>query len=184
MSQFSLKRVLAQQRASHISRRPSARFGVYAPRPYDVCMPNLAQTLKQEIARIARKEVRDDVAALRKAASTYRSEIAALKRSVKDLQAQLRATQRATARSAPVQFEVSASSRPGRKPAFNAERLKAKRQALGLSQAQMAALLGIFSLSQWKWESGQVTPRASKLVRYFDVMAMGKREAAKQLETA
>lgn len=81
-------------------------------------------------------------------------------------------------------MEVSAPSRPGRKPVFNAERLKAKRQALGLSQAQMAALLGISSLSQWKWESGQVTPRASKLVRYFEVMAMGKREAAKQLDTA
>jgi DNA-binding transcriptional regulator YiaG len=147
-------------------------------------MPNLAQTLKQEVARIARKEVRDDVAALRKAASAHRSEIAALKRSVRDLQAQLRATQRATARSAPVQLEVGASSRPGRKPAFNAERLKAKRQALGISQAQMAALLGISSLSQWKWESGQVTPRASKLVRYFEVMAMGKREAATRLETA
>ncbi len=145
-------------------------------------MPNLAQTLKQEIARIARKEVRADVTALRKASSAYRSEIAALKRSVKDLQGQLRATQRVSARSAPVQSAVEASSRPGRKPAFNAERLKAKRQALGLSQAQMAALLGISSLSQWKWESGQVTPRASKLARYFEVMAMGKRAAAKQLE--
>jgi DNA-binding transcriptional regulator YiaG len=133
-------------------------------------MPNLAQTLKQEIARIARKEVREDVTALRKAASTYRSEIAALKRSVKDLQVQLRATHRASARAAPVQV--------------HAERLKAKRQALGLSQAQMAALLGISTLSQWKWESGQVTPRASKLARYFEVMAMGKREAAKQLEAA
>jgi DNA-binding transcriptional regulator YiaG len=147
-------------------------------------MPNLAQTLKQEIARIARKEVREDVTALRKAASTYRSEIAALKRSVKDLQVQLRATHRASARAAPVQVQEDASSRPGRKPTFNAERLKAKRQALGLSQAQMAALLGISTLSQWKWESGQVTPRASKLARYFEVMAMGKREAAKQLEAA
>ena len=147
-------------------------------------MPNLAQTLKTEIARIARKEVREDVTALRKAASTYRSEIAALKRSVNDLQVQLRATQRASARGAPVQVQEDASSRPGRKPTFNAERLKAKRQALGLSQAQMAALLGISTLSQWKWESGQVTPRASKLARYFEVMAMGKREATKQLEAA
>lgn len=147
-------------------------------------MPNLAQTLKQEIARIARKEVREDVTALRKTASTYRSEIAALKRSVKHLQVQLRATQRASDRRAPVQAHEDASSRPGRKATFNAERLKVKRQALGLSQAQMAALLGISTLSQWKWESGQVTPRASKLARYFEVMAMGKREAAKQLEAA
>jgi len=48
----------------------------------------------------------------------------------------------------------------------------------------MAELLGVSALSQWKWESGQVTPRASKLARYFEVMAMGKREAARQLEAA
>lgn len=147
-------------------------------------MPNLAQTLKQEIARIARKEVREDVMALRKASSTYRSEIAALKRSVKDLQVQLRAAQRTSARGSTVQAQEGASPRSGRKAMFSAERLKAKRQALGLSQAQMAALLGISTLSQWKWESGQVTPRASTLARYFEVMAMGKREAAKQLEAA
>jgi DNA-binding transcriptional regulator YiaG len=162
---------------------PDARFCKLVAWTYDVAMPNLAQTLKQEIARIARKEVREDVTALRKAASTYRSEIAALKRSVKDLQVQLRATQRAFSRGAPAQAQEGSSSRPGRRPTFNAERLKAKRQALGLSQAQMASLLGISALSQWKWESGQVTPRASKLARYFAVMAMGKREATKQLGT-
>ncbi len=148
---------------------------------YDGCMPNLAQTLKQEIARIARREVREDIAGLRKASSSYRSEIAALKRSVKDLQAQLRAAEKKVARSAPAQVRTDVSSRPGRKATFSAERLKAKRQALGLSQAQMAVLLGVSSLSVWKWESGQVTPRASKLARYFAVMAMGKREALRQI---
>lgn len=147
-------------------------------------MQNLAQTLKQEIARIVRKELRQDVAALRKAASGYRSDIAALKRTVKDLQVQLRSTQRASARNAPPQSQEGAVPRAGRKASFDAERLKAKRLALGLSQAQMAALLGISTLSQWKWESGQVTPRASKLVRYFEVMAMGKREVAKVLEAS
>lgn len=73
-------------------------------------------------------------------------------------------------------------TRPGRKRVFNAERLKAKRLLLGLSQAQMAQLLGISTLSQWKWESSQVTPRASMLDQYFQVMGMGKREALRQLQ--
>ena len=51
-----------------------------------------------------------------------------------------------------------------------------------MSQAQMARLLGISSLSLWKWESGQVTPRASMLERYFAAMSMGKREAWKVIE--
>lgn len=144
-------------------------------------MPNFAQSLKQEIARIARKEVKGDVTALRKATVGYRSEIAALKRQVKDLGVQLRAAQRTVSRSLSANAFEEPKARPGRKRTFSAERLKAKRLAFGLSQAQMAQLLGISSLSQWKWESGQVMPRAGKLARYFEVMSMGKREALRAL---
>lgn len=147
-------------------------------------MPNLAQTLKQEISRIARKEVREDIAALRKAVTAHRSEIASLKRTAKELGTQLRLAQKAVKRAAPAVVEQKATGRPGRKRSFNAERLKAKRLALGMSQAQMARLLGISSLSLWKWESGQVTPRASMLERYFAAMSMGKREAWKVIEAS
>ncbi len=162
-----------------------ARQRAYCQAPrntYHVRMPNFAQALKQEIARIARKEVRDDIAALRKASTAYRSEIASLKRAIKDLTTQLRLAKKAVARSAPADAVEQSVTRAGRKRVFNAERLKAKRLSLGLSQAQMAQLLGISTLSQWKWESGQVTPRASMLDQYFQVMGMGKREALRQLE--
>jgi hypothetical protein len=43
-------------------------------------MPNIASLLKAEISRVARKEIRAEITALRKAATTHRSEIAALKR--------------------------------------------------------------------------------------------------------
>jgi DNA-binding XRE family transcriptional regulator len=159
--------------------------GAYCQAPrrtYHVRMPNFAQALKQEIARIARKEVRDDIVALRKASTAYRSEIASLKRSIKDLTAQLRLAKKAVARSASADVVEQSAMRRGRKRVFNAERLKAKRLSLGLSQAQMAQLLGISTLSQWKWESGQVTPRVSMLDQYCQVMGMGKREALKHLE--
>lgn len=147
-------------------------------------MPNLAQTLKQEISRVARKEVREDIASLRKAVTAHRSEIAALKRIVKELGTQLRLAKKAVSRAAPAVAEQNDTGRPGRKPSFNAGRLKAKRQALGMNQAQMAQLLGISSLSLWKWESGQVTPRPSMLERYFVAMKMGKREAWKVIEAS
>lgn len=147
-------------------------------------MPNFAQTLKQEISRVARKEVREDITALRKAVTAHRSEIAALKRMLKELGAQLRFAQKAEIRASPAAVEQKASARPGRKRAFSADRLKAKRKALGMSQAQMAQLLDISSLSLWKWESGQVTPRASMLERYFVTMNMGKREAWTVIEAS
>lgn len=151
---------------------------------YHLCMPNLAQTLKQEISRIARKEVRGDVAALRKAVTAQRSEIASLKRAVKELGTQLRSAQKAVRRAAPAVVEQTDAGRPGRKPSFNADRLKAKRQALGMNQVQMAQLLGISSLSLWKWESGRVTPRPGMLERYFAAMKMGKREAWNVIEAS
>ncbi|MBN9370586.1 MAG: helix-turn-helix transcriptional regulator [Hydrogenophaga sp.] len=52
-----------------------------------------------------------------------------------------------------------------------------------MSQEQMAQLLGISTLSLWKWESCQVTPRTSMLERHFVAMDMGKREAWRALET-
>lgn len=41
-------------------------------------MPNIAAVLKNEISRVARKEVRFETLKLKKAAATYRSETAAL----------------------------------------------------------------------------------------------------------
>ena len=64
---------------------------------------------------------------------------------------------------------------------FSHETLIAKREALGFTQKQMAALIGVSSLSVYKWESGRVTPRAAQLERLQAVLKMGVREARAQL---
>ena len=43
-------------------------------------MSNIAAALKAEIIRLARRELRDETAKLKKASAHYRSDIAALKR--------------------------------------------------------------------------------------------------------
>ena len=53
-------------------------------------MSNIASVLKEEISRIARKEIRRETASLKKSSTMYRSEIAALKRRVHELERQLR----------------------------------------------------------------------------------------------
>ena len=45
-------------------------------------MPNIASVLKDEILRLARKEVRTATEGLKKASAAYRSDIAGLKRQV------------------------------------------------------------------------------------------------------
>ena len=61
------------------------------------------------------------------------------------------------------------------------EALVAKRQAFHMTQKEMAQLLGVSSLSVYKWETGRVTPREAQLVRVREVLQMGVREARRQI---
>ena len=60
---------------------------------------------------------------------------------------------------------------------FDAQVLIEKRAALGITQKQMAQLLGASSLSLYKWETGHVHPRAAQLERIAEVLKLGKRKA-------
>lgn len=58
-------------------------------------MTTFATSLKKEIARVARKELRDEMSTLRRGSVAYRSEIADLKRRLKTLESQIKALNRA-----------------------------------------------------------------------------------------
>jgi hypothetical protein len=53
-------------------------------------MPNVASVLKSEIARIAKKELRAEIASLKKSQTSFRSDIAALKRANQRLEQAIR----------------------------------------------------------------------------------------------
>lgn len=143
-------------------------------------MTTFANTLKSEIARIARKELKAELLALKKTNSAHRSEIAALKREVKALQAQVKAGQKLV-RAVTPKAEESVAKKPGRKPSFSAKAFAAHRAKLGLTQAQMAKLLGVSMLSVRKWESGKVQPRAAQMERIGAVAKLRMKNAHKLL---
>jgi DNA-binding XRE family transcriptional regulator len=153
-------------------------------------MTTFATSLKKEIARIARKELRDEISSLRKGSATYRSEIADLKRKLKSLESQIKALSRATPRpqtastTAPKIPKPAIRVKPGRKVIFGAAEFLALRQQLGFTQAQMGKLVGASSLSIYKWESGKVTPRAAQLEKILAVRKIGKREALARVQGA
>lgn len=64
-----------------------------------------------------------------------------------------------------------------RQTRLSAQTLIDKRAALSVTPKQMAALLGVCSLSVCKWESGQVQPQAAQLQRIVEVLKLGKRQA-------
>ena len=152
-------------------------------------MTTFAASLKKEIARVAKKELRDEFSALRKSSSTYRGEIAELKRKIKALESHVKTLGRAAKRAEPAAKAPASKApvdkprgKPGRKIVFGAAELLALRQQLGFTQAQMGKLVGSSTLSIYKWESGKVTPRAAQLTKILAVRKIGKREALARVQ--
>lgn len=135
---------------------------------------NFAATLKAEITRLARKELRTEIQGLKKSSAQHRSDIAALKRRIADLEKALRHAARQTRESAPPPEE-------GVKLRFSAQRLGAQRARLGLSAADFGALIGVSGQTVYKWEKGESRPRSSQLQAIHAARKLGKREALAKL---
>ena len=101
-------------------------------------MPNIAALLKDEIARIARKEVRAQTEDVRKASIQYRSHIASLRRRIDELERELKRVRKGAARPEPAAEGDEEGGTPRR---FSATRLAAQRKKLGLSAADFAAFV-------------------------------------------
>jgi len=140
-------------------------------------MPNIGTVLKEEIARVARKQQRAEIAQLKKSVAQYRSQIAQLKRRMQALEQQVRRLGRGGGRAAPAAEEESS----GPSLRFSAKGLAAQRRRLGLSAAAVAKILGVSALSVYKWESGKTRPRARQLEAIAQLRKMGKREAMARL---
>ena len=140
-------------------------------------MPNIASLLKSEISRVARKHVRGENLALKKAVSAHRSEIAALKRRTHALEQQLRRLSTVSARASPAR-ETEA---PAERARFSAKGLLSQRRRLGLSAADCGKLVGASGQSVYNWEAGKARPRAKHLSAIAALRKMGKKEAAGRL---
>ena len=140
-------------------------------------MPNIAAILKAEIARVARKEVRSEVQAIKKAVLTYRSEIAALKRRAQSLEVEVRRLSKSRVAPGPRQPPEDAASLR-----FSAKGLASQRKRLGLSADDCGLLLGASGQSVYNWEAGATKPREQHLLAIAELRTVGKREAAARLE--
>ena len=140
-------------------------------------MPNIASVLKEEIARIARREMRREMASLKKAATTHRSEIAALKRRAQMLEKALRRALKGRTREA-----ATAEAGDDRALRFRPKGLASLRERLGLSARECGLLLGVSGQSIYLWESGRARPSGKHLEGVAALRKLGKREVAARLE--
>ena len=140
-------------------------------------MPNLAGVLKDEIRRLARKEIRAEFAATKKASAQYRRDIAALKRQLRDQTKKITALERANRKAGKGSPEGTAGA-----ARFSPSWLQAHRERLELSAADYAALMGVSAQTVYNWEKGKTRPQPQQLEAWSAIRGLGKREAWKRLD--
>jgi DNA-binding transcriptional regulator YiaG len=138
-------------------------------------LPNIAAALKSEISRIARKEVKAEVLALRKSSASQRKEIAELKRRAQTLEQLLRRLGQAKA---PPPSPAAANDETSGVHRFSAKGLLMHRKRLGLSAAEVGVLMGTSSQTIYNWEQGKSRPKASHLAAIAALRTLGKKQAA------
>ncbi len=140
-------------------------------------MPNIASVLKDEVLRLARKEVRKEVEGLKKASSQYRSNIAELKRRMAVLEKQHAHVEKKGPRKVAMDAEGEVATRFR----FSAKRFAAQRQKLGVSAGDMGTLLGVSAQTIYNWETEKSRPRQRQLAAIAALRKLGKRAVQAQL---
>lgn len=136
-------------------------------------MANIASVLKEEITRLARKEIRQETESIKKASAQYRSEIAALKRHTAKLEQQVTRLEKNITKQKPVDEpkpDVASNVR------FTAKGFKTLRQRLGISAADTGRLLGVSGQTIYSWETGSSSPRKQQMANIVILRGMGKKE--------
>ena len=141
-------------------------------------MPNLQIVLKQEIRRLARKEIRTELEATKKTVSRHRREIAELKRRNTALErtvSYMQSRESKRLKAGPAKAEPPLGTR------FSIRSLKAQRRRTGLSQEEYASLVGVSKATIYNWESRRTKVSAKHLAKLVSLRGIGKRAAQKHL---
>ena len=141
-------------------------------------MPNIAVTFRQEITRLARREIRSQTQVLRKASAQFRKDIAELKRQASILKAEMNRLGHQVGKDIAPQI-AEAEPSTGR---YSAKSVITQRKRLGLSAADFGKLIGVTAQTIFNWEHGSSRPRQAQISALVSIRNMGKREATARLE--
>ena len=141
-------------------------------------MGKMEQTLKSEITRLAKKQVvatclplARDVRRLKRTVSALRKTVAVLARLGAELQVE-RQAQRAKLAAAPQEVKVARIS-PGL--------IKKLRARLGITQGELATLVGVLASAVGSWEYGKAKPEGHNREALVALRKLGRRKVARIL---
>ncbi len=146
-------------------------------------MANFESTFKDEVRRLARKEIRLTMGNTQQTVTALRREVNRLKHKVDSLEKKLAKQSRLVARGAAGEA-VAAVTAPDEETSpkrFSRRGLHAHRKKLGLSAADYGRLAGLSGLSIYNYEHGKTRPRNANLAALMAIRQLGKREAEQRL---
>ena len=148
-------------------------------------MPNIAQVLKSEISRLAKKEAKQLTRDVKKSSAYLKRAMADLKRRIGSLEKQSKwlakeahKTQLALPTAAPEQAD---------KARITAKGIRSLRRKLRLSQAEFGKLVGVTTGAVNIWEhkgSGALRLREKTLAGILSLRGIGARDARTRLESS
>ena len=147
-------------------------------------MANIAQVLKEEIARIAKKEVKAGTASLKKDTIRLKKDVADLKRRLAGVQRDNRLLMKQAAKAKSLEETKEPSSKELRRMRVTGQMIIKLREKLGLTQNALGILLGVSGQSVYQYETieGKLRLRDKTKAALTLVRQMGKRDAQKKLE--
>ena len=142
-------------------------------------MGKLGVTIKSEIVRLAKREMRKtlvplgrDVRLLKSAVSQLRKTVLALERFVAQQQNELKKRK----------IPLEATPEEVKKSRFSPALIRSLRKNLGISQKELAILTGVTVGAAHQWEIGKFKPKDEKKSVMVGLRKLGRREVRKLLE--
>ena len=139
-------------------------------------MPDLGKAFREEISRVAGKD-------LRAAVNELNEEIRSLQREVSELKSQIAGSQGTNGEpSGPPAGDAKPASREAVSVRVTPSSIKKHRKRLRLSQAQMGKLLGVSAITILNWEQGKSKPRVANREAIAELRTTKLKDAQLMLE--
>ena len=143
-------------------------------------MPNLATAIKDEIRRLAKREIKAATSPTKRAVVQYRSDIAKLKREMQSQQKEITFLKSQEHKRLGQPQVAEAAELDGVR--HSARSVRAQRARLKLSAADFGKLVGVSGLTIYNWEHDRVRPGKDNLATLVAIRQLGRREALAKLE--
>lgn len=140
-------------------------------------MGKVEDAIRSEVSRVVKREVRDAVNPVARDVRELRQALSRLEKSGRG------GGMAPAGKSAPQGKlpRLDASSEEVSKARFSPALIRKLRERLGVTQAQLAALLGVTGPAIAQWEGGQSEPRGSNRAKLVALRKLGRRDVGRLL---